>query len=158
MVLDSLSPLSIGNTDMQPPANPFDYFYNVTYPTPYQNLGIPGADTNDLIYRTGDINNLVAGNADNAMFDLILRTPDVEGTPLTAMVAAIAQQPTFVTVWIGNNDVLGAVLAATPMEGVTMTPVDAFAADYATLIGGLATSLPGAQKSVRRPAFTMRPR
>jgi len=145
MVLDSLSPLSIGNTDMQPPANPFDYFYNVTYPTPYQNLGIPGADTNDLIYRTGDINNLVAGNADNAMFDLILRTPDVEGTPLTAMVAAIAQQPTFVTVWIGNNDVLGAVLAATPMEGVTMTPVDAFAADYATLIGGLATSLPGAQ-------------
>ncbi len=58
------------------------------------------------------------------------------------MVAAISQQPTFLTVWIGSNDVLRAVLAATPIDGVTMTPVDAFAADYAFLIGALATSLP----------------
>ena len=43
------------------------------------------------------------------------------------MVAAIGQQPTFLTVWIGSNDVLGAVLAATPIDGVTMTPLDAFA-------------------------------
>jgi lysophospholipase L1-like esterase len=60
----------------------------------------------------------------------------------TAMVAAIGQQPTFLTVWIGSNDVLGAVLAATPIDGITMTPLDAFTEDYTNLIGGLAMSLP----------------
>ncbi len=44
--------------------------------------------------------------------------------------------------WIGSNDVLGAVLAATPIDGLTMTTVEQFTTDYATLIGGLATSLP----------------
>ena len=149
--LQSLSPLTIGATDMQPPADPFEYFYNLTLEAPYQNLGLSGANTNDLITKTGNALNLVSGNFDNVVYDITLRVPQQPDpatwdlVDYTAMVAAIGQQPTFVTVWIGNNDVLGAVLAATPMEGVTMTPVASFAADYAMLIGGLAMSLPNAQ-------------
>lgn len=149
--LESLSPLVLAPTDMPMPADPLDYFYNITLEAPYQNLGIPGANTNDLITKTGNALNLVAGNFDNVMWDLILRVPQQPDPgsgvliDYTAQVAAIGQQPTFVTVWIGNNDILGAVTAATPIEGVTMTPVDSFAADYATLVGGLATMLPNAQ-------------
>jgi len=43
-------------------------------------------------------------------------------------------------VWIGNNDVLGAVLSATPIDGVTMTPVDFFAGLYGNAIGAIATN------------------
>jgi lysophospholipase L1-like esterase len=148
LVLNSISPLSIGPTDMPPPFDPsnpdtfFDYFYNVTLEAAYQNLGIPGADTNDLYTKTGNVFNLVAGNFDNAIYDLILRTPEQNGVPYTAQVAAIGQQPTFLTVWIGSNDILGAVIAATPIEGLTMTPVLQFSEDYATLVGGLAQMLP----------------
>ena len=146
--LKSLSPLAIGPTDMPPPADPFEYFYNLILEAPYQNLGLSGADTNDLLTKTGNALNLAAGNLDNVVYDMTLRIPQVpdpntgELIDFTAMVAAISQQPTFLTVWIGSNDVLGAVLAATPIDGITMTPLDEFMTDYTTVIGGLATSLP----------------
>ena len=146
--LKSLSPLAIGPTDMLPPADPFEYFYNLTLEAPYQNLGLSGADTNDLMTKTGNALNLAAGNFDNVVYDMTLRIPQVpdpntgELIDFTAMVAAISQQPTFLTVWMGSNDVLGAVLAATPIDGITMTPLNEFTTDYATLIGGLAMSLP----------------
>ncbi|HSN57759.1 MAG TPA: hypothetical protein VLT32_24025, partial [Candidatus Sulfomarinibacteraceae bacterium] len=145
-----LSPLVIGPTDVLPPADPLDYFYNVTLEAPYQNLAIPGSDTYDLLFTTGNIFNLLAGNTDNVMHDLILRTPEVQDpvtgeiVDFTALVAAISQQPTLVTVWIGNNDAFGAVTAATVIDGVTLTPVDAFALYYNQIVGALATSLPNA--------------
>jgi len=148
LVLDSLSPLSIGPTDMPLPEDPFDYFYNIVLEAPYQNLGLSGADTNDLLTKTGNALNLVAGNFDNVIYDMTLRVPQQpdpntgELIDYTAMVAAIGQQPTFLTVWIGSNDVLGAVLAATPIDGITMTLLDEFTTDYTTVIGGLAQSLP----------------
>lgn len=149
--LKSLSPLSIGPTEMPPPEDLLnDYLYNLQNPVPYQNLGISGANTNDLYTKTGNALNLAAGNFDNVAFDITLRAPQQpdpntgELIDYTAMVAAIGQQPTFVTVWIGNNDVLPAVLSATPIDGITMTPLDAFTTDYTTLIGGLALSLPNA--------------
>ena len=141
-------PLTIGPTDVLPPSEPTEYFYNLALEAPYQNLGLSGANTNDLLTKTGNAFNLAAGNFDNVIYDMTLRIPQQpdpntgELVDYTAMVAAIGQQPTFLTVWIGSNDVLGAVLAATPIDGVTMTPLDAFTTDYTTLIGGLAMSLP----------------
>jgi lysophospholipase L1-like esterase len=108
---------------------------NAEYPYPYNNLGIPGADLYDMIFQTGDINNLIQGDFDNVMFDIVLRN----GIN-TALEQAIGLQPTFVTVWIGNFDVLTAVLTATPIEGVTMTPVDIFAGLYSNAIGALYTN------------------
>ena len=108
---------------------------NATLPRPYNNLGVPGANLFDMVFATGDINNLLAGNTDNVMHDLILR----DGIH-TALEQAIGLQPTFITVGIGNNDELGAVLAATPIDGVTMTPVDQFAELYNNAIGALVTN------------------
>ncbi len=119
---------------------------NATLPRPYNNLGIPGASVYDLLFTTGDITNLQAGNTDNVMYDLILRTPQVpnpatgELMPFPAVVQAIALEPTFVTLWAGNNDELGAVLTATAIPGVTMTPVDLFAQLYPQLLGALAST------------------
>lgn len=118
---------------------------NATLPVPYNNLGVPGSDTYDLLFTTGDIQNLLAGNQNNAMHDLILRIPAVpnpqtgELMPFTAMAQAIAQQPTFVTLWIGNNDILGAAVAGTPIDGITMTPIDTFQQLYGQAVGALAT-------------------
>ena len=108
---------------------------NAEYPYPYNNLGIPLADLYDMIFQTGDINNLIQGNFENVMFDIVLRN----GIN-TALEQAIGLQPTFMTVWIGNNDELGAVLAGTAIDGVTMTPVDIFAGLYNNAIGALATT------------------
>ncbi len=108
---------------------------NAEYPYPYNNLGIPGADLYDMIFQTGDITNLIQGNFDNVMFDIVLRN----GIN-TALEQAIGLQPTFMTVWIGNNDELGAVLSGTAIDGVTMTPVEIFAGLYNNAIGALATN------------------
>jgi len=104
---------------------------------PYNNLAVPGATVHDMLYTTGNIMNLLAGNTDNVMHDLILRN----GVN-TALEQAIGAQPTFITVWIGQNDVLGTVLWGTPIDGVNMTPVADFATDYANALGALATILP----------------
>jgi hypothetical protein len=89
----------------------------------------------DMIFQTGDITNLLQGNFDTVFFDIVLRN----GIN-TALEQAIGAQPTFMTVWIGSNDVLPAVLAATPIDGITMTPVEFFAGLYGNAIGALATT------------------
>ena len=119
---------------------------NPALPRPYNNLGVPGSNLYDMLFTTGDINNLLAGNQDNVMHDLILRIPQVPnpnpGEPMdfTAVTQAISLDPTFITVWIGNNDVLQAALAATPIDGVTMTPVSLFESMYQQAIGALVAS------------------
>lgn len=108
---------------------------NAEYPGIYNNLGIPTATLYDIIFQTGDITNLIQGNFDTVFFDLVLRN----GIN-TALEQAIGAQPTFMTVWIGSNDVLPAVLAATPIDGITMTPVDFYAGLYGNAVGALATN------------------
>ena len=108
---------------------------NAAFPRHYNNLGVPGATLVDMIFTTGDINNLLQGNFDNVMHDLVLR----DGTT-TALEQAMALRPTFVTMWTGNYDVLGAVASGTPIDGVTMTPVDIFAQLYNNAVGALATN------------------
>lgn len=115
---------------------------NAQLPRPYNNLGVPGATLFDMLFTTGDIQNLLAGNTDNVMHDLILRFPQAQAPDgsiidASAIVQAISLDPTFVTMWIGNNDVLSAAIAATPIEGVTMTPVDVFEALYQQAVGAL---------------------
>ncbi len=119
---------------------------NATYQGIYNNLGIDGAATGDLLTKTGNIMNLAAdlqrwaqGQVGKVepFSDLVLR----DGQH-TAIQFAIAAQPTFVTVWIGSNDVLGAALTATVVDGVTMTPVATFTTQYQTLLGTLRAQLP----------------
>lgn len=95
---------------------------NLTLPRPYNNLGVSGFDTADVLTTlTG-----------NPIIDLTLRGLG----PVIGQ--ALALQPTFVTVWLGNNDALGAATSGLVIDGVTLTTLAQFEADYRTVIGALA--------------------
>jgi len=103
---------------------------NLMLPRPYDNLAVPGFDSVDVVQtRTG-----------NAIIDLVLRGL---GTQLEL---AAVQQPTFATVWIGNNDVLGAATSGIVIDGVTLTRVADFTAAYQQTVGTLAAV--GAQMAI----------
>ena len=101
--------------------NPEDLLSNKLLSRPYNNLGIPGATTKDLLYAT---NSATSQSGNNPYFDMILRNPNFgNSTPLQQ---AILLNPTLITLWIGNNDILGGVVSGTIVEGVTVTPVDSY--------------------------------
>jgi len=101
---------------------------NLNLPRPYDNLGVPGARVTDTLNRVTD---------NGGLHDLILRGQG------TALQQGLALQPTFVTLWIGNNDVLAAATSGIVVEGVTLTPVAQFDADYRAIVSALRAS--GAQ-------------
>ncbi|MBZ0199809.1 MAG: hypothetical protein K8H86_08075 [Ignavibacteriaceae bacterium] len=80
---------------------------NTAYPAPYNNLGIPGALLYDVLNATSSTTcaSYVFGNpatrTPNPFFDVVLRG---QGSQFSQ---AKALSPTFVTAWIGNNDILG---------------------------------------------------
>ncbi len=126
--LQSISPLIIG-----PKSSGNGQPINLMLPRPYNNLGIPGARVADLLTRTG-----AEQDASNPFYQVVLRGLG----PAVGQAAAL--HPTFVTIWIGNNDVLGAVTSGIAIEGVTLTPLDVFAGNYLTLLETLTTAAPTA--------------
>jgi len=95
---------------------------NLTLQRPYNNLAVPGATSLDALSRVSD---------GGGLHDLILRG-------LGSQVAqAVASRPTFITLWIGNNDVLGAAVRGRAIDGVTLTPTDAFRKIYTQIVGAL---------------------
>ncbi|MCL5029370.1 MAG: SGNH/GDSL hydrolase family protein [Bacteroidetes bacterium] len=80
---------------------------NLTYPAPYNNLGIPGALVYDVLNATSSTTcaSYVFGNpatrTPNPFFDIILRGSGSQ------FAQAKLLHPTFLSLWIGNNDVLG---------------------------------------------------
>ncbi len=112
---------------------------NLALARPYDNLGIPGATAGDLLTITSAD---PAGNTANAFAYAILRN-NFPGSPLNgtnALQQALALQPDLVTLWVGSNDVLGALLYAIAIDGVTLTPVASFNQSYTQIIGGLQSS------------------
>ncbi|MEW6456176.1 MAG: SGNH/GDSL hydrolase family protein [Acidobacteriota bacterium] len=95
---------------------------NLTLPRPYNNIGVPGASAYDLLYRVTDF-----GGA----HDLILRGL---GTQLQQ---AIFLKPNLITLWIGNNDVLKAVMSGRVIEGITLTPVSTFQQYFQAIVNAL---------------------
>jgi len=102
------------------------------YTTPYDNLGIPGATLTDVTEALGSTTSQSPGNR---FFDFILRNPTFGDK--TMLEQAISLGPTLVTLWIGNNDVLGGATSGEPEVGVNITPPSAFAA----LLEGIVTEL-----------------
>jgi lysophospholipase L1-like esterase len=95
---------------------------NLALARPYNNLAVPGATSIDALTTTAD---------SNPFTSIILRG-------LGSQVAqAVASRPTFVLVWIGNNDVLGAVVNGEAIEGVTLTPPAVFQQVYSQIITNL---------------------
>jgi lysophospholipase L1-like esterase len=96
---------------------------NLNLNRPYNNLAVPGARLRDtLVTVNGGLHNLVLRGIG------------------TALQQAVALNPTFVTIWIGNNDVLAAATSGIVIEGLTLTPVAQFDADFRTLVAALSAS------------------
>ncbi|TAM47373.1 MAG: hypothetical protein EPN53_11845 [Acidobacteria bacterium] len=141
LVVNPAIPGGISPVILATPGNPGTPL-NATLATPYNNLGIPGANTADLLTRTGDITKLLTGHIDpnTIMYDLVLR----DGQH-TAIQQALGLQPTFVTVWAGSNDALRAVQAGIAIDDVTLTSTAAFQQAYQTLLGAIKQNAPSAK-------------
>jgi len=98
---------------------------NLALARPYNNLAVPGATSADALTRTTDAGGL---------HDLILRGLG------TQVQQAVALRPTAITLWIGNNDVLGAALRGRAIDGVTLTPTATFRATYGQIVAALKTT------------------
>lgn len=97
-------------------------------PRPYNNLAVPG-------YRVGHLMTVTGAEPQSGAAQFILRGLG------TAVQQALALQPTFITLWIGGNDVLGAVLAGTP---AALTPLEEFRASYSAVLDTLTAGAPTA--------------
>ena len=91
-------------------------------PRPYNNLGIPTANTPEYLLRITD---------GGGPFDLVLRGLG------TAVAQAVASKAAVYTVWLGNNDVLGAVVRGVAQDGVTLTPASTFRSAYGEIVAAL---------------------
>lgn len=102
---------------------------NITYPAPYNNLGIKGAFLTDVLNARDQTTCYTAlFGSPNPLFDAVLRGL---GTQLEL---AIAQQPTFVTLWIGHNDILA---FATRGGLFPVTSVQSFSDNYNAIVNAL---------------------
>ncbi len=110
-----------------------------TTPT-LNNVAVPGAEVVDVLS-----NFLVAGQ-DTPSPDTLTNANQLTSFILggqTQLEAAKEANPTFASVWIGNNDVLGAALTG---DTTRATPVDAFQTRYSRMVSELESieSLQGA--------------
>jgi lysophospholipase L1-like esterase len=88
---------------------------NANLETSYNNLGIPGIVLADVLTTEASPSDYVGINP---LIDVVLRG---KGSVITQ---ALSSQPTFMTIWIGNNDILGYATSGglrqyTPIEGTT---------------------------------------
>jgi len=96
---------------------------------PFNNIGVPGARSVDLLFPGyGQLNNYYGRFAENPQTDAIIG--EVDKLPFT-----------FFSLWIGNNDVLGYALAGgeiNPMNPTTaITPEQQFSGAYDAIIASL---------------------
>lgn len=105
---------------------------NLNLPRPYNNLSVPGATVHDVITITGAE---LPTSTSKLFATFILRKLGTE------VQQAIALHPTFIAIWIGGNDALGAVLAG---NTAALTPLDKFTADYNSMLDQLIAGAPNA--------------
>lgn len=104
----SLAPRQSGTTDMSA-------FAPTAEQGPFNNLGVPGAKSFHLLAPGYGNQAGVANGTANPYFARFATSANT-----TVLADAMAQDPTFFTLWIGNNDVLGYATAG----GVGTAPTD----------------------------------
>ncbi|MEN8185679.1 MAG: G-D-S-L family lipolytic protein [Bacteroidota bacterium] len=155
MMNDNIGGLLLGGTKIQDPryyfdgagpapldATPTTDIMNMI-PGPYNNMGIPGAKAEHFLYDGyGNIANL--GVSANPYFVRMASSPNA-----TVLGDAMALSPTFFSLWIGENEVLGH--AMTGADGSSpMTDAAQFEQVYGLLVStltsggakGVATNIP----------------
>ncbi len=113
-----------------PPGSPT----NTLLPRPYDNLGIPGIPLSNFLDTTGF--------AVNPFVDLVLRYSG--GMPKGIYQQVQALQPDLITLWLGNNDVLGYATSGGTSPSAP-TPNGVFATQYAQALDSLRAILPNAK-------------
>lgn len=98
---------------------------NLNLARPYNNMAIPGADVLDLVAKT-------ASTSASDPTDLVLRR-----LGFTQLQQGLSLQPTFVTLWIGNNDALAAATSGI-VNDQTLTPLPVFETAYRQAAGAIA--------------------
>jgi hypothetical protein len=130
---DCLDRTSLGPVLADPNANQQELFLALTTSVsaqgPFNNIGVPGARSVDLLFPGyGQLNNYYGRFAENPQTDAIIG--EVDKLPFT-----------FFSLWIGNNDVLGYALAGgeiNPMNPTTaITPEQQFSGAYDAIIASL---------------------
>src|SRR5213594_4191598 len=103
-------------------------YYRATPIPPFlTNVAVPSAEVIDILHNGP----FVPGTNSNPLTQLMLGGR----TQIQAMAAA---HPTFVSVWIGNNDVLGSVLSATNAgDPALVTPVTTFQTEYQEIVDSI---------------------
>lgn len=101
-------------------------FLNANYPLPYNNLGIPGIVLGD-VFKT----NTAESYSKSPYIDIILRG---KGSPLSQV---LSQAPTFLTIWIGNNDVLGYATSGGTSPAAPTDPTTQFGPLFGGIMQGL---------------------
>ncbi|MFC4454868.1 SGNH/GDSL hydrolase family protein [Deinococcus sonorensis] len=92
-------------------------------------VAVPGAKVGDVLEST----DTHVTNPDPQLYDPDLYRA-ILGPNTTQLQAALARHPKFVTIWIGNNDVLLPTLRGQPDQS---TPLDQFRTSYASLLSQL---------------------
>ncbi len=122
------------------PMSEMDGPLNALLPRPYNDLAIPGAEVADLTTLThGDVN----GTSLEKLSALILR--NVTGSPFdgtsavnqAGILLAPAASSAIATLWIGNNNTLGASTSGIVVDGVTLVSQADFQASFAAIIAGI---------------------
>lgn len=105
---------------------------NANYSKAYNNLGVPGALIYDVLFARSSTTcaSFVFSGVANPYFDFILRG---KGTQLEQ---ALSLAPTFITIWIGNNDVLGYATS-----GGTSPSAPTSVTQFTQLFGGIAQGI-----------------
>jgi lysophospholipase L1-like esterase len=121
----------------------FPKLEKLSYPKPYNNLGVNGARLFDMRNTTSYLNSPDS----NFFFDIVLRNstpfpyPNFKGK--TAVQEALLLHPDFILLWIGNNDILGSILAGCGKNGIlngvpfTYTSKADFESEYRQLLTDL---------------------
>jgi lysophospholipase L1-like esterase len=119
-------------------------------------VAVPGQDIGEALTRRWSIDPSDPSTIDT-IEDLVLGLPAaLEGEPPASQIeTAVALRPTFLVVWLGSNDVLGAALHGTANDD-TLTPVETFRANAHEVFARLgATGAAGAVLNV--PDVTISP-
>lgn len=144
---------------------------NLTHPAAYHNLGLPGA----VLYDALDVTDITerATQRGNPFYTLIMRNQDAFGKSLLEQ--AIGLNPTLLSFWLGNNDVLAYAgsggtrgtntgLGGFP-PGTRPTERAAFSAMIKNAFNGIQTQLPDTRVLIGNipdptvaPLFTTVPR
>ena len=110
------------------PANGLGSPLMLNFGRPYNNLSIPGATVGAMLALTGAEPQQPGEPTAVTMGRFILRGQG------TAVAQAVALQPTFVVIWLGNNDALSTMFSGSP---ATLTP----ATDYAARIQAVVNTI-----------------